>query len=322
MQQLLASLALIAILWTAPATADEARTLKLASWNLEWLIAPEAFMQLRGSCVPERASPAGRRRFIPCDVATDLQRSGSDFAALARYARRLDADVIALAEVDGASAARLVFRGYSFCFTARSAVQNTGFAIRPGLSYRCGADLKALSLGDSLRRGAQLVLFPGEPRELRLLAVHLKSGCGRRSLDSGREQCRIVADQVPALEQWIDEQAAAGRHFAVLGDFNRELLNDPGPARSDSGAIRSLWAEIDDGDPPESDLRNAAQGEPFLNCAPNHSYTGYIDHIVLSRSLAARIIPGSFERLTYEPRDALRQRLSDHCPVAIKLSME
>ena len=46
--------------------------------------------------------------------------------------------------------------------------------------------------------------------------------------------------------------------------------------------------------------------------------SGYIDYIVLGPALAAARLPGSFQRLTYAPRDAWRLKLSDHCPVAIR----
>ena len=107
----------------------------------------------------------------------------------------------------------------------------------------------------------------------------------------------------------------------MLGDFNRDLLDDRGPARGSSGALRSLWAEIDDGDPPESDLALAAEDQRFSNCAPSQNYGGFIDHIVLSRTLAARRIPASFDRVVYAPADALRLKLPDHCPVAIRVRL-
>lgn len=316
-----AALALVAVSAATPAAVPGAApAIKIATWNLEWLMTPEVLRALRRDCLAEGESPGRRERFVPCDVATDKERAKSDFDALARYARRLDADVVALQEVDGADAARRVFEGYEFCFTSRRHVQNTGFAIRRGLPFRC-SEYAPLSLRDRVRRGAELTLFPGEPRELRLLSVHLKSGCGRRTLDSGRDACTVLGQQVEPLERWIDAQAARGAPFALLGDFNRDLLDDRGPARSSSGGPRSLWAEIDDATPPEADLSLAGAGQRFSNCAPGQNHGGYIDHIVLSRSLAARVLPGSFERIVYDPRDALRRRLSDHCPVAVRIRL-
>jgi endonuclease/exonuclease/phosphatase family metal-dependent hydrolase len=150
--------------------------------------------------------------------------------------------------------------------------------------------------------------------------VHLKSGCSSKPLSAPDKACRDLARQAPALEAWIDAQAKAGRRFAVLGDFNRDLLSE---ARHPTlGPHDSLWAEIADANPPEASLRNAATGEAFRNCAPGQGYRGYIDNIVLSRTLSAQLIPGSFARVTYSAADARHAKLSDHCPVSIRVRIE
>jgi endonuclease/exonuclease/phosphatase family metal-dependent hydrolase len=312
LRALCASLIAIAPLATAEDSAPRT-SVKLASWNLEWLISPAQFRLLKDNCIPQGAPVAGSERRIPCDVAARFERSSRDFDALAGYARELDADVIALQEVDGPQAARLVLPGYEFCFTSRRHPQNNGFAVRVGLPYRCAPDVTALATKDALRRGATMVLFPGTPDEMHLMSVHLKSGCARDALDSPGKACRDLASQVPALEGWIDTQARAARSFAVLGDFNRDLLNESGP--------HAMWAAIDDGDPPESNLVNPSAGVPFRNCIPGQSYSTYIDYIVLSKSLGTRMVPGSFQRVVFSAKSARRARLSDHCPVAIRLTL-
>jgi len=304
-----------------PGTASAQETVRIATWNLEWLISPAEFKRLKADCVPQGARVRANARRLPCDVTTRFERSSRDFSVLARYARSLDADVVALQEVDGPSAARLVFPDYDFCFSGRQHVQKTGFAIRRGVPFRCGPDNRALSLGDTLRRGKELVLFPGEAREVRLLSVHLKSGCSREPLTAQDKACRDLARQAPILEAWIDAQARAGKRFAVLGDFNRDLLSEAS-RRATLGPSESLWEELDDGSPPEADLRNAAEGEAFRNCTPGQGYRGYIDNIVLSRTLGAEAIAGSFARVTYSAADARHARLSDHCPVSIRLKIE
>jgi endonuclease/exonuclease/phosphatase family metal-dependent hydrolase len=286
-------------------------TLKIATWNLEWLIAPATFKPLKNTCVPRGAQAFASERRLPCDVAHRLERSSRDFAVLARYARELNADVIALQEVDGADAARLVFPGYEFCFSGSRHLQNTGFAVRAGLPKRCGPDFTALSLDDSIRRGAELVLFPGQSQELHLLGIHLKSGCADKPLATGGKACTTLARQVPALERWIDAQARAHHRFAVLGDFNRELLRE-----------HEMWPDIADHDPPDAHLVNVAQGQPFRNCVPGQGHSAFIDHIVLGRTLAGALIPGSFERLTFSAADARHARLSDHCPLAVRLAIQ
>jgi endonuclease/exonuclease/phosphatase family metal-dependent hydrolase len=283
-------------------------SLKIATWNLEWLIAPAVFKTLKTGCMTRGEPIRGDVRRLPCDVVTRFERSSRDFFVLARYARELNADVVALQEVDGAEAARLVFPGYEFCFTSRRHVQNNGFAIRRGVPFRCAPDVRTISLNDALRRGAELVLFPGTRQEIHLLSVHLKSGCASKPLSSPGKPCRDLSRQIPALEDWIDTRAREGKRFAVLGDFNRDLL---------AAAGDDVWKNIDDADPPESDLRNAASGTRFRNCVPGQGYRAYIDHIVLSRTLGAEAIPGSFGRVTFTATDARHTRLSDHCPVSI-----
>ena len=138
--------------------------LKLATWNLEWFMTPETLRALTPACSPADAPRDGARRAVPCDVAHELARSREDIAALKRHARTLNADVVALQEVDGPEAARLVFPDYQFCFSGRIAVQNNGFAIRRGLPFLCAPDLADLSMNDDVRRGVELRLFPGTRR--------------------------------------------------------------------------------------------------------------------------------------------------------------
>lgn len=295
-------------------------TLRMATWNLEWLIAPREFRELTATCLPRNASPGNRERYIPCNVADELQRSEADFRALRKVASELDADVIALQEVDGLSAARKVFPKHEFCFTKRPGVQNNGFAIRKGIPFRCAPDVESLSLGGRVRSGAHLVLFPDDRREIHLLSVHLKSGCPRRPLDDSRRDCATLAKQVPLLEAWIDEQAAANRKFAILGDFNHDF-SIRGPARTEDGTLRSFWAEIDDGEPEGARLINVSSGERFVNCSAGQNYGSYIDHVVLGARLAADRVPGSFIRTTYDEGDALKRKLSDHCPIGIEVAL-
>jgi endonuclease/exonuclease/phosphatase family metal-dependent hydrolase len=285
--------------------------LKIATWNLEWFMTPETLRDLTPACMPADAPRDGARRAVPCDVAHELARSGEDIAALRRLARALDADIVALQEVDGADAARLVFPDYQFCFSGRVAVQNNGFAIRRGVPYSCAPDVAALSIDDDVRRGVELRVFPGTAQEMRLLSVHLKSGCARDPLDSAKASCAELARQVPALEHWIDAQANEHKPFALLGDFNRDLRREP--------AGGSIWADIDDGDPPSSDLVNTAEGQAFQNCMPSQTFSGFIDYIILGRQMAQGLVNNSFGRVLFRPKDALRRKLSDHCPVFIRL---
>lgn len=305
-----ALLLLCVLLTVAPAAPAQpsAASLRVATWNLEWLLTTGTTHALS-----QRCRGTGRAR-LPCDVVLGSPRSAADYAALSRYAARLDADVVALQEVEDERAARQVFgRGYDYCLSRRAGLQNVGFAIRRGLAFRCEAALEALSLGGRLRPGVALTLQPGQPGELRLLAVHLKSGCSREPLGSSRRQCRLLARQGPVLGAWIDAQVAAGRDYVVLGDFNRELRREP--------AGEGLGTMISDGNPLPEDLHDAGRGTAFVPCRTGQTFTGYIDYILLGRGAAARQVAGSFRRLRFSDADALRYRLSDHCPLLVELRL-
>ncbi len=303
------------------ASQSTSATIKLATWNLDWLITPDTFRQLKDHCVGDDARRRTAQRALPCDVVKKVERSGNDYAALARYANELNADVIAIQEVDGAGAARQVFRSHEFCFSASRALQNNGFAIRRGIPFRCAEDYEPLSLGNSVRRGVVVIIYPNTINEMTLMSVHLKSGCARPRLDAKFAACQKLAKQVAPLENWIDAQARAGKRFAVLGDFNRELLREHGPARNQSGGQQELWPDINDGEPRGATLLNVAAGERFRNCASGERHRGYIDQIVLGQRLAGTLVPNSFERLTWQGQEAARLTLSDHCPIAIRLQI-
>jgi 5'-nucleotidase (lipoprotein e(P4) family) len=295
--------------------------LRLATWNIEFLVEPATYRALAPVCTTEGSRLPGAERGLPCGVAARLERSAEDLTALRRYAAQLDADVIALQEVDGPAAAAQVFPGHEFCFSTRPHVQKNGFAIRAGLPFRCEAEYWPLALpDDSSRRGVVVTLFPDSRDAITLMSVHLKSGCGTDPLDAtDRPACAVLARQVEPLEQWIDAQAAAGRRFAVLGDFNRRFRLERGPARNAAGVLQQFWPEINDGEPRGATLTDVTRGQPFIGCRPDDSYVEYIDTVLLGETLARDRLKGSFVRVPFTADDARARKLSDHCPVGVDL---
>ena len=111
-----AALALLTLAVAAASAGAAPLTLKLATWNLEWFMTPNMFNSLKDSCTQDDGAHRASPRSIPCDVAAKLERSATDIAALAGVAHALDADVVALQEVDGREAARQLFPRHDFCF--------------------------------------------------------------------------------------------------------------------------------------------------------------------------------------------------------------
>lgn len=296
-RHLLVAFLLAWLLAVGPASAQRVppawpgRILTIASWNLEFL---------------------AQRNGEGCRPRTD-----ADYAALRQMVDTLDADVIAFQEVENISAAERIFdrRRYIVIMERRRARpsgtcggdpagrplirQAIGFALRRGLRFSV-RDLTTLQLGDpNLRSGLELGLRVRGGRHLRLLGVHLKSGCasGVRG-----EACDILNRQITGLERWIDDAARVPYRFIVVGDWNRRLAL-PGDA---------VWTELDDGSPPNADLSLAGAGRT-PRCDPR--FTSFIDHFALDRRAASSLV--SFEEVTFPAGE----RLSDHCPIVMRITL-
>ncbi|MCF7990980.1 MAG: endonuclease/exonuclease/phosphatase family protein [Thiohalocapsa sp.] len=229
-------------------TQGEAAThLRLGSWNLQHL---------------------AERNGDGCRPRTD-----ADYALLRESAQRLDADIVALQEVENDRAVARIFdpaiydivvserrvRGRSPCRGMpgqRLTALRTGFAVNrsrmaaSGLRYRVLPAFEAIGL-ERRRWAVRILLEPsaglsgGDRFEaLELVSLHLKSGCawGRLGGDDRvrkirRAQCLELRRQRGILEAWIDDRARADAPFVLLGDFNRQL-DQPED---------DFWAAIDDG---------------------------------------------------------------------------
>ena len=270
-----------------PARGDE---IKLATWNLDWLT----------------TRPPGDPA-LPPDVAP---RRAEDIAALRAIAGRLDADVVAIEEVDGGQAAAAVFppERYAVFMTADQVVQRVGFAVRRGLQVTPHPDLAALDVYPPtarahLRRGADITLdLPAG--QLRLLAVHLKAGCRSDLLaESRRPACRVLGEQARVVQAWVAARAGAGEAFVVIGDFNRRVEADDDFTAALAGATPLTEATAGRASP-------CWGGEPF------------IDRILLGGAARRWLEPESLRVLVYHAADRnARQRLSDHCPVSVRLTI-
>lgn len=277
-------LLLLLALPVRPALAEE---IKLASWNIAWLT----------------TKPAGHP-----DLPANLQpRVEADYLRLRAYAERLDADIVALQEVDGPLAAARVFdaTGYEFHFPNETDTQRAGFAWRRGLNVTRNPDLMALDLAPtarrSLRRGADITVRQGEGPPLRLLSVHLDGGCNRGPVTRpDTRDCQNLGRQAGILAQWIAERRREGIAFAILGDFNRRM------ERGDDFLPQLIAA---------APLTRPTEG--FSNPCGSRPF---IDHILLGGAARDWLRRDSFRVLNFTERDpALRAGLSDHCPISIRL---
>jgi endonuclease/exonuclease/phosphatase family metal-dependent hydrolase len=287
MRRLLCTLLL---LLASPTMAAE---LKLASWNIAWLT-------LRPAGDPD----------LPRDVRP---REEADLAALAGYARRLDADIVALQEVDGPKAAARIFdpAAYAFFFAHERDIQRTGFAVRRGLRVVQNPDLAALDLypnaRHSLRRGTDITV-EAAGQALRLLSVHLDAGCRDAPLASADRDCESLDRQARILAEWAMARRGEGIGFAILGDFNRAI------GSPEDDLLRRLA--------PAGPWRRATEGFSDPCWAGARHPRRFIDHILLGGPAAGWMQPDSLRVLVYAERErSWRSRLSDHCPLSVQLRL-
>jgi endonuclease/exonuclease/phosphatase family metal-dependent hydrolase len=243
-----------------------------------------------------------------------VKRVATGYEPIRCYVRLFDPDILAVQEVDGEAALRRVVDTdvYDVRVDDRpkgslNGQQNTGFAFKRGLTVVRQPDFEALDIrGDgSLRYGARIDLTHNG-QTLQLLSVHLKSGCVENTSTSSA--CETLLAQIPVLEGWIDAAAQGATPFIVLGGFNRRFTrpND------------RVWADLDDGEPANADLTMLAQEMP-VSCRDNTA-TEFIDHIVVERRVLPWVDRTSFRQVTYRQADkAVRDHISDHCPVLVEL---
>lgn len=293
---------LLVIALSLATTSAFAETIKVASWNIAWLSAHEY-----------------------------NKRTEADYQDLARYAKQLDADVIALQEVENATWAKKVLGDdYDYFFTTKDWVQRVGVAVRKSSKLKPSAiEYKVLDQGLA-RRGMDVTLNKNG-KQVRLLAVHLKSGCFDKALDStsvaampntnekeqyAKTACAELSRQVKPLEAWIDARAQTNTPAIVLGDFNRRFIQDIKLGYAEN---QGLWQAI-------NDEGNEKLWAPTINAESKcwgGYYKDYIDHIVFNPLAKQQYVESSFEQLVFEPKYTreLSQRLSDHCPIAVSLTL-
>lgn len=282
--------------------AQAQNSLKLASWNIEHLAENND-----EGCVP---------------------RNNSDYAKLRDFARTIEADVVALQEVESAKAVARVFpeekwhiivsdrpasESYA-CYRSgkKSTQQRVAVVIRKGIEYTDAGTFKELGLDNAgLRYGIMVKLFAGSDT-LDIMAVHLKSGCfvDDYSLRETKA-CEIFKRQVPVLDSWVESRIKKNRAFVVLGDFNHRIANPE----------NKLWQVLTEMDSESVVIKNSM--ENLKGCHPK--YPAPIDHIILGGG-AEKFYVNESEAVYYyteTPESMTREdMLSDHCPISVVLDFK
>ena len=273
---------LFAMILALPAQAE---IVKIATWNIE---------HLRDT-----------------DGEGPNSRTAANYYLLSDYVARINADVIALQEIENEGALVRIFdpKVYRFFVSTRNSVQRTAFVVRRGIQVTRHPDFTALNTSGQLRNGIDIEITIGA-QSIRLLAVHLKSGCFAGTLTGTMSQnCQRLATQIPLLEGWIDARAGQSTPLIVMGDFNRRF----------DAAGDHFWPDIDDGNPAGLNLSRITQGR--VSGCWGGEFPMYIDHIVHDQRVANWIVPGTFQKFIYAETEDMKEELSDHCAIAVTLDI-
>lgn len=240
---------------------------------------------------------------VPSDIPF---RSEYNYERLRFYAERLNSDVIAIEEVESQDALRKVFNPaiYHFFLSKDPITQRVGLVVRKHIAVTVNPEITALNVAPpgakhALRSGLDVTLH-GHNWALRLLIVHLKTGCWARPLSDLKHSCPLLVKQIIIIKNWIINRESEGVPYALLGDFNRRLtLKDP--------AFLS-WRE-------NAPLTLVTAGL----ASPCRGGSRFLDHILLGSTARDWLIPDSLRVMTYR-FDQDTSMISDHCPVSITLT--
>ncbi len=229
------------------------------------------------------------------------------YKILRKYVADNPADIWVLQEVHNKRVLKKVFSRKKYVLECenRKGQHRVCAAFRKGKGIRFvrHKDVKAIGINNSGLRGGLDFTIHFHKQKLRVLGVHLKSGCFQADPKrSKNRKCGVLAKQIPPLEKWIDDRAIESTPFIILGDFNRRLTK-----KRDV-----IWKDLDDGIPEKMDLTNLA-GKKKNPCW-NGRYPDFIDHIVVGRRALKKFVPKSFGVYRFD-KDARRETHSDHCPI-------
>lgn len=282
-------------------------SLRLATWNMEWLSDKGDILQGR--------------------------RNQNDYLMMQQITSVLDADFIAFQEVDSLDALEKVIptNEYQFFLSERASEQThkkksqqyTGWAVRHRHQVINRPDFKALALPNilgksNLRYGSYIELIRPDAPNLHMLSVHLKSGCFGKHINSKRS-CDKLRKQINALAIWIQSRVIQNQAFIIAGDFNH-YLND-----TSDWVWQHLTKAVG-----EEHLVNLTQGTAAKCKSTRYNfrtkrwenviYQKLIDHFIASPSVVSELLLTQAKQYQYSYHASSTYRLPDHCPIFADLT--
>ncbi|MFM2668510.1 endonuclease/exonuclease/phosphatase family protein [Vibrio mediterranei] len=283
----------VSLLLASISYAHSEQSLLVGTWNIEHLASKNG-----AGCFP---------------------RSTADYLELKRFASSLDADIIALQEVQNLEAIRRIFdqADYNVFVSSRpekkpykcrrsdpksplSTHQATAFVIKKGIEYKT-AEIEQLSPNGFNRYGL-VIQLPGFD-DLQLINLHLKSKCfsnGDHSNSKHQSSCQRKFEQVKDLNTWLEDSGTPNR--ILLGDFNRRLAEPNDKLMEKFSGYRLVTSAL-------------------KGCNPK--YPKPIDHILTSPSVKTGLAYANpfIDANSDGVNDSVKTMLSDHCPVMLEVKL-
>ena len=254
-----------------------------------------------------------------------VARSDQDYEKLRNFAATMNADVVALQEVESVKAVARVFpeseweivlsdRPSSGSYDCRgsgrpSTQQRVAFAIKKGIPFEKVESFKELALNNPGLRYGLVIRLTGTSEPIDVMNVHMKSGCFVNDYSaSDRDACETFEQQVPVLDAWVEQKVNEERAFVILGDFNHRITTPE----------NRFWEDLEDMDGTEIEITSSMEG--IRGCHPR--YPAPIDHILLGPKSSNLLIEGSQDVFYFgmTPETMTEDdMLSDHCPISVDL---
>lgn len=298
--------------------ADAARSLVVASWNLEVL-----------SEIP----------WFKAQPGVGVSRNRSDLLAMARFLEARRPDIVLMQEITGPNTASAVFGNQTYDWhvaenigTSPATAPSTELRTAIGVRKDAGLSVKGLTevpgtafiYDGGATRAALAMDIEVHGTLMTLVNVHLKAGCptpiALTSFQrSTSRDCITLRKQVDALAHWIKIQVDQRKTLLVAGDFNRNLQAEHGVVLGAKQGVRD--AVLDKLFPGGQKVRtlpaftrttcesrtaaNAAFLDYFLLATPD-------DHVAISK----------FFEFPYPDADRLSGIVfSNHCFVQVTLTV-
>lgn len=267
-----------------------AQEINIASWNMNWLT---------------------------MDANEFNQRRDVDIRTLRGYAANVNADVIALQEVESPAAAFRVFGpSYTYFFAGEPGnPRRAAILVRESSTLRVEDSNRYFPLNTTgnITDGVDITLSNGDAK-LRLLNVDLYEGCPNENLEVDETMaCVNLSDQVNALANYVGDRSQERIPFMLLGDFGRYLSRE-----TQRSIPADMINQLNDRVPPH---RGQLQ---LVNTGTPECWSGrqedFVDYLIADTRATAMLVPNTFYEIAYSERNFDRNHinLSEHCPIGAR----